>query len=72
MTFIMGEEYSIVWNIDGEARPSTVTFTGEGKEIDGEEFGEFENVNSGKLYYLSKRGFAKMQAKSWGEKKVEW
>ena len=72
MRFIKGSTYRISWTINGEVRISEVVFTGEGVTVGNEEFGKFENVNSGKAYFLSKEGFAKLQGEEWAQTVNEW
>ena len=61
MTFVTGEIYEWSFVINGRNVPIQAVFTGRLFEINGVEFGRFENVTSKKPYLVSLEGYQNMQ-----------
>ena len=61
MTFTSGVVYEWHFVIDGRPVPISAVFTGRIFEINGVEFGRFENVTTKKPYLLSLEGYQKLQ-----------
>ena len=61
MTFVTGTTYEWHFVIDGRPVPISAVFTGRIFEINGVEFGRFENVTTKKPYLLSLEGYLNMQ-----------
>ena len=61
ITFTEGTTYEWHFVIDGRPVPISAVFTGRIFEINGVEFGRFENVTTKKPYLLTKEGFEKLQ-----------
>ena len=71
MTFISGDVYEWHFVIEGRPVPIRAKFTGRIFEINGVEFGRFENVTSNKPYLLSLEGYQKLQTTELAEQ-AEW
>ena len=71
MTFTNGSIYEWHFVIDGRPVPISAKFTGRIFEINGEEFGRFENVTTSKPYLLSLEGYQKLQTTEL-ESQDEW
>ena len=71
MTFVTGTTYEWHFVIDGRPVPISAVFTGRIFEINGVEFGRFENVTSNKPYLLSLEGYQKLQTTEL-EAQEEW
>ena len=61
MTFKQDSTYEWHFVIDGRPVPISAIFTGRIFEINGVEFGRFENVVTKKPYLLSLEGYQKLQ-----------
>ena len=72
LEFNKGDVYEWCWTINGRVVGVRATFTGEGKDVDGTEYGWFKNVDTGKKYLLSGEGYLAMQATPWDETKEVW
>ena len=71
MTFITGDIYEWSFVINGRNVPIQAKFTGRIFEINGVEFGRFENVTTSKPYLLSLEGYQKLQTTELDEQS-EW
>ena len=71
MTFTTGTTYEWHFVIDGRPVPISAVFTGRLFEINGVEFGRFENTKSKKPYLLSLEGYQSLQTTEL-ESQEEW
>ena len=71
MTFVKDTVYEWFFVIDGRPVPIKAKFTGRLFEINGVEFGRFENVTTKKPYLLSLEGYQNMQLTEL-ENQTEW
>ena len=71
MTFTQDVVYEWHFVIDGRPVPISAVFTGRIFEINGVEFGRFENVTTSKPYLLSLEGYQNMQLNE-KERQTEW
>ena len=71
MTFVTGTTYEWHFVIDGRPVPISAVFTGRIFEINGVEFGRFENVTTKKPYLLSLEGYQNLQLSEL-ERQDEW
>ena len=71
MTFTQDTVYEWHFVIDGRPVPISAVFTGRIFEINGVEFGRFENVTTKKPYLLSLEGYQNMQLTEL-ENQTEW
>ena len=71
MTFVTGTIYEWHFVIDGRPVPISAVFTGRLFEINGVEFGRFENTKSKKPYLLSLEGYQSLQTTEL-EAQTEW
>ena len=71
MTFVKDTVYEWFFVIDGRPVPIKAKFTGRLFEINGVEFGRFENVTTKKPYLLSLEGYQNLQTEEL-ESQDEW